>query len=67
MGNNGIHLTARSFALKHRINLGRFGDGWGAYSGYYYIGRRAQGADFLSMQPTAKSALAMLRRYLRSK
>jgi hypothetical protein len=49
-----IHATARKFAIQHQINLGRM------ENGYYYIA----GTRSLSMGDTAKSALAMMRRYL---
>lgn len=57
---NTIHKTVRDFAIRHRINLGRYG------TGYYFI-RCPFTLDevSISFEPTAKSALAMMRRYLR--
>lgn len=55
----GMHATARNYALKYCVRLGRFGEGHGVRTGYYYIAGRP---EFLSMQPTAKSAIAMMRR-----
>jgi hypothetical protein len=57
---NQIHKTARYFALKHRINLGRY------ENGYYFV-RDPKTLEILhiSLYPEAQSALAMMRRFLR--
>lgn len=60
-----IHKSARDFALRHKINLGR------KDTGFYYIAHypAATGPAVIvdhSFQPSAKSALAMMRRYLRN-
>lgn len=47
-----IHATVRTFAIAHSINLGRM------ENGYYYIG------GMVSMDTTAKSGLALCRRFL---
>lgn len=50
-----IQKTALKFALKNKISLGR------RHDGYYTI----LGEDFLlSLYPTAKSAITMMRKYL---
>lgn len=56
---SGMHATARNYAIKHCVRLGRFGAGHGARTGYYYIAGKP---ECLSMQPTAASAIAMMKR-----
>lgn len=47
-----MHSTAVKFALKHKLNLGRF------ENGYYYL------AGTVSMYPTAASAIVLMKRHL---
>ncbi len=54
--NNTIHATVREFAIKHRINIGRM------ENGYYFIGHGTE--QLHSYEPTAKSGLALCRRFL---
>lgn len=56
-----MHKTAAEFAVKHRINLGRYMGGNGGKTGHYFI---AGESHSLSYQPTAASAIAMMKRYL---
>jgi hypothetical protein len=53
-----MHKSARDFALKHRLNLGRHANG------HYYIGGPYAGL-WLSMYPTAKSGIVLMRKFLR--
>lgn len=54
-----MHKTAIDFAIAHKISLGRFLSG--GLNGYYYIAN----TDEVSYYPTAKSAVVMMKRYLR--
>ena len=55
-----LHATARDFAIKHGLTLGR------KESGYYYLRHPVTLAEtHVSLEPTAKSALAMMGRALR--
>lgn len=56
----GMHATAVAYATKHLVRLGRYGEGHGAKTGYYYIAGLPQAQ---SMEPTAKSAIAMMKRH----
>jgi len=64
-----MHKSARDFALKHKISLGRYDIGFGARTGYYYIAETVNSTEplhkYLSNDKTASSAIAMMRRYLR--
>lgn len=61
-----MHRSAVAFALRHGLALGRYGEGHGAATGLYFLRCPATLAEAaLSMQPTAASALAMMRRALR--
>ena len=62
---SGMHATARDYALKYRAPLGRYGKGFGAREGYYYLAgpdSPSLAPKSISMQPTAKSAIAMMKR-----
>ena len=55
-----IHKTAASFAIKHHITLGRLS------SGYYYIRNADLSIWNYSGSTTARSALALMRKYRRA-
>lgn len=57
-----MHATARNYALKHLAPLGRYGNGCGASTGYYFLRGADLKINFVSNQPTAKSAIAMIKR-----
>jgi len=56
-----MHKTARDYALQRHISLGRY------HTGYYYIADGKEYPDYVSGYPTAKSAIVMMRRYLRKR
>lgn len=57
-----MHATARNYALKHLAPLGRYGKGCGESTGHYFLRGQDMKISHLSILPTAKSAICMMKR-----
>lgn len=65
-----MHKTVVAFAIRHQISIGRYCEGNGARTGYYFItSDRGVCLDRreckMSVHPTEQSALAMMRKFVR--
>jgi len=58
-----MHKTAVTFAVKHHIRLGQYHGGM--MEGYYFVRSDAGAHTHVSFAKTARSAVAMMKRFLR--